>query len=164
MIIKKLRLQNSWSQEQLAHFSGLSIRTIQRAERGKPVSLESLKALAAVFEINVNDIKQEPIMNQETHIKTTTKNVYITDEEAEAIEFVKGLKDFYQHLFTYIVIIPFLGFVNWFTSPGYYWVLWVVAGWGVGLLLHAIWAFDLSHKFDAEWEKKQVEKRLGRKL
>ena len=35
MLIQKLRLQRGWSQEQLAVLSGLSVRTIQRLERGK---------------------------------------------------------------------------------------------------------------------------------
>ncbi|MBR0868021.1 transcriptional regulator with XRE-family HTH domain [Bradyrhizobium diazoefficiens] len=50
MLIQKLRLQRGWSQEQLAQLSGLSVRTIQRLERGQPASNESLKALGAVFE------------------------------------------------------------------------------------------------------------------
>jgi len=43
MLIQKLRLQRGWSQEQLAELSGLSVRTIQRIERGQPASIESLK-------------------------------------------------------------------------------------------------------------------------
>ena len=35
MNVRKLRLQRNWSQEQLAQVSGLSIRTIQRIERGQ---------------------------------------------------------------------------------------------------------------------------------
>lgn len=32
MIVRKLRLQRGWSQEQLATLTGLSVRTIQRIE------------------------------------------------------------------------------------------------------------------------------------
>ena len=46
MIIRKLRLKRGWSQEQLAGMSGLSVRTIQRIERGQGPGLESLKSLA----------------------------------------------------------------------------------------------------------------------
>ncbi|MCG8485970.1 MAG: helix-turn-helix domain-containing protein [Chromatiales bacterium] len=55
-MIKKLRISKAWSQEQLAEFSGLSIRTIQRLERGHSAGLESLKSVAAVFEISVSDL------------------------------------------------------------------------------------------------------------
>ncbi len=53
MLIQKLRLQRGWSQEDLAALSGLSVRTIQRLERGQPGSLESMKALAAVFDVEL---------------------------------------------------------------------------------------------------------------
>jgi len=45
MLIQKLRLQHGWSQQQLAELSGISVRTIQRIERGQPASTESLKSL-----------------------------------------------------------------------------------------------------------------------
>ncbi len=38
MLVQKLRLQRGWSQEQLATVSGLSVRTIQRIERGQSAS------------------------------------------------------------------------------------------------------------------------------
>tara|TARA_B100000780_G_scaffold275669_1_gene242742 strand:+ start:123 stop:548 length:426 start_codon:yes stop_codon:yes gene_type:complete len=53
MIVKTLRVKNNWSQEQLATLSGLSLRTIQRVEAGNKASLETLKSLASVFEINL---------------------------------------------------------------------------------------------------------------
>ena len=65
MLIQKLRLRRGWSQEQLAELSGLSVRTVQRLERGQPASMESLKALGAAFEIDFSHLK-EPEMNTAT--------------------------------------------------------------------------------------------------
>ncbi|WP_018624474.1 helix-turn-helix domain-containing protein [Kangiella aquimarina] len=62
MVIKKLRENKQWSQEQLATLSGLSIRTIQRIESGNRASLESLKALAAVFETDIETLQKEIIV------------------------------------------------------------------------------------------------------
>ena len=59
MIVKKLRAERSWSQEQLAEMSGLSLRTIQRVEAGNKASLETLKSLAAVFETDVSKLTEE---------------------------------------------------------------------------------------------------------
>lgn len=56
-MIKQLRLSRGWSQEQLAQFSGLSVRTIQRVERGHNAGLESLKCIAAAFDIDVVQIQ-----------------------------------------------------------------------------------------------------------
>jgi len=58
-MIKKIRISKGWSQEQLAQFSGLSVRTIQRIERGHNAGLESLKCLAAVFELDVSTLQKE---------------------------------------------------------------------------------------------------------
>lgn len=56
-MIKRLRTKYHYSQEQLAQMSGLSLRTIQRVESGQSASLETLKSLAAVFEVNVDTLK-----------------------------------------------------------------------------------------------------------
>lgn len=49
--LRELRTARQWSQEQLAELSGLNLRTIQRLESGARVSTESLRALAAVFDV-----------------------------------------------------------------------------------------------------------------
>jgi len=59
MMVKKLRAEKKWSQEQLAILSGLSIRTIQRVESGQSASIETLKSLASVFEIDINRLTEE---------------------------------------------------------------------------------------------------------
>lgn len=59
MIVKRLRQKNHWSQDQLSTLSGLSLRTIQRIESGNKASLESLKSLAAVFEVDISTLEQE---------------------------------------------------------------------------------------------------------
>ena len=62
MILKQLRISRHLSQDQLAQMSGLNVRTIQRIESGHAASIESLKCLAAVFEVDVSTLKQEKFM------------------------------------------------------------------------------------------------------
>ncbi len=50
--IKALRLEKSWSQEELAERSGLSLRTIQRMEVEGSASLKSRKAIADALGID----------------------------------------------------------------------------------------------------------------
>lgn len=50
-LIRKLRTERLWSQEQLAKASGLGLRTIQRLEARGSASNETIKALAAVFQV-----------------------------------------------------------------------------------------------------------------
>lgn len=58
MIVKKLREEKQWSQDQVATMAGLSLRTIQRVEAGNPASKETLKSLASVFEIEVSKLTE----------------------------------------------------------------------------------------------------------
>jgi len=53
-LIKKLRNDRAWSQEQLSTISGLSLRTVQRIEKEGRCSQDSKKALAVAFEIDAS--------------------------------------------------------------------------------------------------------------
>lgn len=55
-LIRKLRADRQWSQEHLADVCELSLRTIQRLETTGKASLETIRILAAVFEIEANTI------------------------------------------------------------------------------------------------------------
>jgi len=66
MILKQLRLSRHLSQEQLALMSGLNVRTIQRIESGHKASVESLKCLAAVLEVDIPTLNQEKFMIDKT--------------------------------------------------------------------------------------------------
>lgn len=59
MILKQLRIGRHLSQEQLAQMSGLNVRTIQRIESGHNASLESLKCLASVLEVDIETLNRE---------------------------------------------------------------------------------------------------------
>lgn len=154
MIVRKLRLQRAWSQEQLAQLSGLNIRTIQRIERGQNAGLESLKSLAAVFEVELSDLQQE----------TKMSNTTISEEEKYAIERVQDIKGFYTHAINYVIVLSILFVINFITSPEYIWALWASLGWGIGLISHGLSVFEVYNFFGPEWEKRQVEKRLGKKF
>ena len=58
-MMKSLRNRKRMSQEQLAELSELSLRTIQRVEAGHRVSYSSLRALASVFKIDVDELEWE---------------------------------------------------------------------------------------------------------
>lgn len=63
-LIKKLRIEKNWSQEDLSEHSGLSLRTIQRFERGSNASIESIKILATVFAVTPDDLIENEQKNK----------------------------------------------------------------------------------------------------
>lgn len=171
MIIRKLRLKRGWSQEHLAHLTGLNVRTIQRLERGQNPSLETKKSLAAVFEVDIstfdiateNSTSGEQKMTEQETVKLEKPLPVetIEQDEAEAIEYAKGIKEFLTHLLLFVVFIPFIIYKKGIDDPTFYWLM---IGWGIGLIFHGLNAFEKLNFFKVDWEKKIAEWKLGRKL
>lgn len=159
MIVRKLRLQRAWSQDQLAEFSGLSVRTIQRVERGRRASLETAKALAAVFEVEVSTFYIEE--TDMTDVKS------LQEDEVNALAYAKRVKDFYEAVFIYVtltlVFVVAIAFKNpaLFKTPLLYLVFLAA---GLGVLVQGLVAYELIRLPWANFEKRLVEKKLGRKL
>ena len=158
MIIQKFRVDKGWSQEELAAHSGLSVRTIQRIENGKRASLESLKCLAAVFETQVSNLMQENPMND-----TQSSNQYFLDQtEQEAIDYVDNLKAFHLNWITFIIVMPFMYWLNIKLTPGFLWVSILAAVWILASVLHAVLIFGLFSVFSGAWEQREFQKRMSR--
>ncbi len=158
MNIQERRLEKGWSQEELSQHSGLSVRTIQRIERGQRPGLESLKCLAAVFETSISTLMQEQNMTNTQPAEQSPMNEF----EREAIEYVQNLKAFHMNWIAFLVIIPGLAAFNSIISPDFWWVAIVALGWGLGIILHAITIFGLFGIFGAKWEQQQFRKRMGK--
>ena len=163
MQVQKLRLQRGWSQQQLAELSGLSVRTIQRIENGSAASTESLKSLASVFEIDFSTLSSEPAM-PDTPTSSPTHTPSASQQEQLALLEVRKLKGFYLHLAQYVVVIAALCAINLLTTPHRLWFYWPALGWGIGILAHAATIFGWLPFLGVDWEKRQVEKRLGHPL
>ncbi|MEZ5457510.1 MAG: helix-turn-helix domain-containing protein [Lysobacteraceae bacterium] len=170
MWIKKFRLQRCWSQEQLAEFAGLSVRTVQRLERGDPASMESLKALAAVFSIDVSRLQEHTVTTQLSSPESAAsiiaheKNQWITREEEQAIEHVAHVKGFFIHLIIFLIAMSGLIILNLVISPNAIWFHYVLVSWLFALTIQALLTFPAYKLFSPEWERRQIERYLGRKL
>lgn len=44
-LLRAARLQKGWNQQQLADFAGISLSTIERAERGEPIRADNMERL-----------------------------------------------------------------------------------------------------------------------
>lgn len=63
-VIKKLRIERSWTQEHLAVIANVSTRTIQRVEKTGICDLETRSALASVFQVDVIQLDGEKKIEQ----------------------------------------------------------------------------------------------------
>ncbi len=156
MVVQEMRLQNGWSQQQLADISGLNVRTIQRIEQGQSASLESFKALGAAFDVDFSQLQED-----------TVRNIVSTPEQTEvflAFRQVRKMRGLYSHMMSYVIVMSGLAAINLILMPHRIWFIFPLLGWGVGLLSHAVSVLNILPWFGPEWERRQVEKRLGRKL
>jgi DNA-binding XRE family transcriptional regulator len=156
MVVQEMRLKNGWSQQQLADISGLNVRTIQRIEQGQSASLESFKALGAAFNVDFSQLQED-----------TVRNIVSTPEQTEvflAFRQVRKLRGLYSHIISYVVVMSGIAAINLILMPRVIWFIYPLLGWGIGIISHAVSVLNVLPWFGPEWERRQVEKRLGRKL
>lgn len=144
MNIRELRKQKYWSQDQLAQMSGLSIRTIQRIERDQKAGLESLKALSAVFDIEISELQREAVdavgIIAAEQDDQTRKEAYTED--------VKGIYKL-AGVAIFSLISTFVFMVDDTTGWGFIGLM--AVSWAVIIGVYAINTFDL---FGDEWKNK----------
>ncbi|ELQ6063686.1 helix-turn-helix domain-containing protein [Cronobacter sakazakii] len=147
--IRALRLARAWSQEQLAELSSVSVRTIQRIEKGEPPSLETLSALAAVFDTRVEELTGAPLQAAgplDEAVSTARRRL---DEE----------RHFYRSLSTAVVVCVGLFLINRFTAPESHWSLWVMLIWGGLLVVKGLRLFLLRGWIE-QWQQQRLQKLL----
>lgn len=85
----------------------------------------------------------------------------MTDQDmARARRRVRELRGFYMHVAIYTVVIGGIALINWLTSPGTWWVVWPMVGWGIGLGAHAVAVFFESSILGPEWEERKAREML----
>jgi hypothetical protein len=75
----------------------------------------------------------------------------------KAVEKVEKLKEFYQNLASYCLVIPFLIFINLRFSPGFHWFWFPIFGWGIGLTFHFLEVNNYNIFFGKNWEDKKIK-------
>ena len=131
--------------------SGLSTRTVKRIENGDHPSLETLRALAAVFEVPVTELSM-------------TDNVSNNALDQRIIETRNRIADegrFYRSITTALVVCLMLFILNPLTSPMNHWSLWVAAIWFALIAVRGLRMF-MFNGLIIKWQKKRLQKLLRR--
>lgn len=66
---------------------------------------------------------------------------------------VEDLKGFYGSMMAYVIVIPFLIFINYRTSWGFQWFWFPMFGWGIGLLIQAFTVYGIG----SNWEDRKIK-------
>lgn len=75
------------------------------------------------------------------------------EEYIRASERLDELKGFYSNVVAYILVNPFLIFINYMTYWDYKWFWYPMAGWGLGIIIHGM----VTYGFGSDWEKRKIE-------
>ncbi|QLE00233.1 2TM domain-containing protein [Galbibacter sp. BG1] len=86
----------------------------------------------------------------------TTQETYIQDKRYKrAKERVDAIKGFYGNLTAYLIVIPFLAWLNYQTTS-FPWIIFPTLGWGIGLLTHGMQAFGYNPLWGKRWEERKI--------
>jgi len=94
------------------------------------------------------------------HVSVMEKQqVYIDDKlYKKAKARVEKIKGFYGNLIAYCIVIPFLAFLNYQTSPSFPWAIFPMLGWGFGVVAHGMEAFGYNPLWGKKWEERRIKK------
>jgi hypothetical protein len=79
---------------------------------------------------------------------------------ARARRRLAALKGFYLHLFIFAVVLAALTIIN-AAVGGPWWVLWVLLGWGIGLLAHGLAVLSQGSRVIRDWEERKLRQYLN---
>jgi uncharacterized ion transporter superfamily protein YfcC len=79
------------------------------------------------------------------------------DERREAaVKRVKAKRDFKTHVVVYLLVNAMLVVIWAVTGAGYFWPIWVIAGWGVGLAINA-WTVYFEKPISEDEIRREME-------
>ena len=114
----------TYNSEEMQQILEVAFRRKQQGEYTREQIIEIASELGVSSE-SLQAAEQEWLKN----------NVEVKKEQMSNSQQQKGFK---SHLFAFMAINGFLVILNLIVSPGYFWAIFPMLGWGLGLLLHGI--------------------------
>ena len=78
----------------------------------------------------------------------------------KAVERVEKLKEFYQNLVSFCLVIPFLIFINIKFFPSFHWFWFPIFGWGIGLTFHFLEVNNYNIFLGRNWEDRKIKEMM----
>ena len=140
--------------------AGLSVRTVQRAENGAPSGIETLKSLAAVFEVSLDTLRSEQTHTQpkdsaeepkpeDSPMQADATPDHSTNTQTSKLDATKipaSLRPIIRRSVSLLLILAMLTFINLITVPQYLWVQWPALGFGIAIIsMWVDWLMQGSH-------------------
>jgi len=110
---------------------------------------------------NVGIINDKRTFRVSLPLLTKNNNIVYTEDiqnssYVRAVEKVEKLKEFYQNIISYCIIIPFLILINLNLTPDFHWFWFPMFGWGIGVLFHGLDVYSYNPILGRNWESKKI--------
>lgn len=97
-----------------------------------------------------------PLLTQTNSIMKTTEQLE-NSKYVRALERVEKMKEFYQNLVTYLIMVPVFIYVNLTFVPHFHWFWFPILGWGFGVVFHGLEAFNYNIFLGKNWEDRKIK-------
>jgi uncharacterized membrane-anchored protein YhcB (DUF1043 family) len=102
-----------------------------------------------------------PILTQQVKVIESQEEHLDAKRYQKAKERVEAIKAFYGNLLSYLIVIPFLWWLNTRTTD-FIWAIFPTLGWGLGLTFHALEAFDANPFLGRKWEERKIQELMDK--
>lgn len=99
-----------------------------------------------------------PLLKQLKNMEKINTKKIENSNYIKAVKRVEKLKDFYNNIASYVIVIPFLVFINLKMSPGYHWFWFPAISWGIGIIFHWLEINNYNFFLGKNWEKRKIIK------
>ncbi len=82
------------------------------------------------------------------------------DKYLRAKKKVDEIKGFYGNLTAYLIVIPILAWINYW-STSFPWVIFPAVGWGLGVILHGLGVYGYSPILGKNWEERKINEYMS---
>ncbi len=102
-----------------------------------------------------------PMLSKKVSILETQETHIEEKRYLKAKERVDAIKGFYSNLFAYLIVIPFLWWLN-FRTTDFLWAIFPTLGWGFGVTAHAMEAFGYNPLWGKRWQEKKIKELMDK--
>jgi sensor histidine kinase YesM len=131
------------------------------------VNIQQRYSLLTRRKVNINKTTstfrvQLPMLTKQSSVmRTISSHKTANSSYIRARKRVDKLKEFYGSLVAYVIVIPFLIFINLNTFRGVHWFWFPLLGWGVGLAFQAYEVYGKDKYFGKSWEDRKMQEYMN---
>ena len=160
-----LKIKVSVNEDYLLIHNNLQIKNLLQKSTGK--GLNNIRERYKSFtrrKVEIEETADEfivriPLLTEKFRTMEINQN-YTREEIKAAKKRVEELQGFYWNLISFVIILPFLHFVD-LRDGSYNWAFWPLIGWSIGITFHAIEVFGMFNS--SSWKDRQIQKELEKR-